>query len=124
MKRILFLTAALLLAASASHAQTAGDPAKGKAFFEATCSGCHELSGPAYTAPTLGGVVGRKAGTGAGYTYTKALAASGIVWSEANLDRFLADPNGVVPGTAMPINVPDAQDRADVIAYLKTQTGH
>ena len=49
-----------------------------------------------------------------------ALQSSGIVWDEAKLDAFIANPAKLVPGTNMAILVPDAQERADVIAYVKT----
>ena len=114
--------AAATLAAGGAHAQ--GDAAKGKAVFDAVCSGCHAISGPSFAAPPLGGVVGRAAGTAPAYSgYTKALKSSGITWTDATLDAFLADPGKLVAGTAMPINVPSAADRADVIAYLKTLAG-
>ena len=115
-------TAAALAAgtwASAQGATPAGEPDKGKAVF-AICAGCHVLSGPSFTAPALAGVVGRRAGTAPGFEYTQALIGSGLVWNAETLDRFLADPSKAVPGTAMFNSVPDAQDRADVIAYLKT----
>ena len=120
---IIGLAAAATLAAgpwaSAQGAAPAGDPGKGKTVF-AICAGCHVLSGPSFTAPALAGVVGRKAGAAPGFDYSPALSGSGLVWNAETLDRFLADPSKAVPGTAMFSNVPDAQDRADVIAYLKT----
>ena len=122
-RTIMGLATAIALAAgtfaSAQSAPPAGDPSKGKQVF-AICTGCHVLAGPSFTAPALAGVVGRKAGTAPGFDYTKALSGSGLVWNAETLDRFLADPSKAVPGTAMFSNVPDAQDRADVIAYLKT----
>ena len=105
--------------AVAQAAAPAGDPVKGKAVF-AICSGCHVLTGASFAGPPLAGVVGRKAGTAKGFDYSKPLMASGIVWGDQSLDRFLSDPSTAVPGTAMFSTVPDAQDRADVIAYLKT----
>ena len=111
---------AAVLALSASAALAAGDPAKGKEVF-ATCAGCQVLSGPAFTAPSLAGVIGRKAGTSKGFDYSPAMAKAGITWNEQTLDAYLADPNKVVPGTAMFGGMLEsAQDRADVIAYLKT----
>ena len=109
----------LLAAGAAASARAAGDPARGKSAF-VVCSGCHVLSGTGYAGPSLAGVVGRRAATAPGFAYSKALQASGIVWTEPALDSFLADPQKAVPGTAMPIGAPDPKDRADVIAYLKT----
>ena len=112
-------TLAAALLASASGALAAGDAAKGRAAFE-QCMGCHVLSGPSFAAPSLSGVVGRKAGTAAGFQYSKAMVAYGKVWDDQTLDPFLADPQKAVPGSSMPIGLDNAQDRADVIAYLKT----
>jgi cytochrome c len=67
------------------------------------------------------GVVGRRAGTVAGYVYSKALRNSGLTWDEPTLDRWLTDPGALVPGTKMFYNVQSAQDRADIIAFLKQQ---
>ncbi len=108
-----------VLAASSGGALAAGDPVKGKAVF-ARCSGCHVLTGMSFAAPPLAGVLGRKAGGAPGFHYSKPMADSGVTWTEETVDGFLAAPAKVVPGTTMFINVPDAQDRADVIAYLKT----
>ena len=112
-------TAAVITASLASNALAAGDPAHGKAVF-GICSGCHALSGPSFAAPPLGGVYGRKAGTAAGFQYSKAMVAYGKVWDEESLDPFLASPATAVPGTSMPVGLDAAQDRADVIAYLKS----
>lgn len=69
--------------------------------------------------PHLVGIVGRRAGAVPDYKYSAALASSGIVWTEANLDAFLADPRGFVPGTKTPfLGLDDPDDRADVIAFL------
>ena len=65
---------------------------------------------------------GRKAGSVPAYAYSAALKASGIVWNESTLDRWLADPQAMVPGTKMTFSVDDAQDRADVIAFLKERS--
>ncbi len=110
---------ALALALTAGVAHADGDPAHGKQVF-ARCSGCHDITGPSFAAPSLGGVFGRKAATAAGFTYSTALKGSGLVWGDDTLDRFLTAPGALVAGTTMLITVPDAKDRADVIAYLKT----
>ncbi len=114
----LSLAAAFALAI-ASGASAAGDPVHGKAVF-GRCSGCHALSGPSFAAPPLAGVMGRKAGGAPGFQYSKAMTAYGKVWDEPLLDAFLAAPATAVPGTSMPVGLDDAQDRADVIAYLKS----
>ena len=119
--RTLVLTVAAALAVSgAAHA--AGDPVKGKALFNAQCGLCHSaVAGEEDAAPSLNGVVGRKAAGDAGFpAYTKALKGSGLTWTAAHLDTFLSGPAKLVPGTAMPITVAKPQDRANVIAYLAT----
>jgi cytochrome c len=65
--------------------------------------------------------VGRKAGSQPEFTkYSEALKASGLTWTTENLDRFLISPMAMVPGTFMPMLIPDDKTRADVIAYLAT----
>ncbi|MGH7003872.1 MAG: c-type cytochrome [Alphaproteobacteria bacterium] len=83
------------------------------------CAACHSLdrnrSGPKHC-----GVFGRRAGSVPGFSYSSAMTKSGIVWDEASLDRFLANPLKAVPGTRMGYaGVRDPQERADLIAYLK-----
>src|ERR1700722_9498465 len=105
------------------HAQPAGDAAKGEASFNDVCTQCHTIGGVS-AGPNLAGVVGRKAGT-TDYPYTAAMKGAGIVWTPANLERYLANPAGVVPGTAMTgVSVPGTADRANIVAYLATQKGH
>ena len=116
------------LAATSVSAQDTpiGDAARGKAFFQASCMVCHSPElGPDNTVimkqgPSLVGVVGRKAGSSPHFNYTQALQASGFTWDPQTLNHFLTNPMQVVPGTAMPIPVPDDKLRADVIAYLTT----
>jgi cytochrome c len=113
----------LLIFASAlsAPAYSAGDPANGKTLYQARCTACHSAdyngAGPAHR-----GVFGRPAGTVSGFAYSPALKASGLVWSETSLDRWLAEPEKLVPGQRMGVNVPEAQARADLIAYLKQLT--
>lgn len=94
--------------------------AKGKAAF-AACSSCHAVvpGAAAGIGPNLHGVVDRKAGSLAGFAYSEAMTKSGITWSEAELNAFLANPAGKVPGTAMAAGrVADAERRTAVVAYL------
>ena len=107
-------------AAIAQNAPLQGDAARGKTLYSARCASCHVLNGPSFAGPRLIGVYGRRAGTSADFKATPGLAATGITWDEASLDAFLAEPGKVAAGTSMYANVPGAQDRADLIAYLKT----
>jgi len=103
-----------------------GEAERGQKFFQTACVICHSPNlGPGNTlvikqGPTLLGVMGRKAGTSPHFNYTQALKDSGLVWDASTLDRFLTDPMKAVPGTAMPIPLPSAGLRADLIAYLAT----
>ncbi len=100
--------------------------ARGKIFFQQGCALCHAATlGPGNTpingrGPSLVGVAGRRAAAVSGFNYSQALTDSKLVWTPETLDRFLANPAAVVPGTTMPIPVPSAQDRRDLIAYLST----
>ena len=109
----LALAAGLIIAGAAA----AQDIAKGEDVFQDRCSQCHVLHGTGQ-GPSLIGVVGRKAAALPGFNYSDALKASGIVWTPANIDRFVQSPTKMVPGTAMRAIVPNAGDRADLIAYL------
>jgi alcohol dehydrogenase (cytochrome c) len=97
------------------------DATRGKSYFQTACSACHSAA-PAQNGvgPTLSGVVGRKAGSAPGFTFTPALSASGLTWDPKSLDDYLTDPAKKVPGTAMAASIPAANDRADLIAYLAT----
>jgi cytochrome c len=107
--------------AAGAHAQ-AGNAAQGKTLFTQQCMLCHSpVAGQEGQAPSLFGVVGRKAASDPGFTsYTAALKTSGLTWTPANLNKFLGGPAQMVPGTAMPITLASPADRANVIAYLAT----
>lgn len=116
------LGAAVLGAALAGPAPAApGDAVQGKVVF-AKCMACHQVvAGKNGIGPTLFQVSGRKAGTLPGYTYSPAMKASGLVWTPAALDTYLAKPMAKVPGTKMIfMGVPNPADRANLIAYLAT----
>jgi cytochrome c2 len=105
------------LLALASATRVLAQPLNGSDLFEDRCIGCHVPAGGGQ-GPSLTGVYGRKAGAVAGFDYTPALKSSGIVWTSATLDAFLADPSKMVPGTAMPVHIPDAAQRAAIVSYL------
>ena len=117
------LALAALLCSIASgvpvRAQGSGSEAavRGRAVYESRCFACHSVDahriGPAHL-----GVFGRQAGLAPGFDYSSALRASKLVWNAENLDRWLADPERVIPGQAMGYRLENAQLRADVIAYL------
>jgi cytochrome c len=127
---LLGLGAAVALVGIYGPAFAEGDATKGKAAF-AKCGICHQVGPGAKTlvGPELNGIVGRKAASVADYPYSagmKKLGADGWVWTEENTDKWITDPKALIPDSPMALaftGVPDAGERADIIAYLKTQTG-
>jgi cytochrome c2 len=117
--RAVRLTAAAALIAAAGAAHADGDAARGEKRFE-ECAACHATErGQNSVGPNLYGVFGRKAGEVADFRYSPALKRSAITWTPQTLDTFLADPQKTIPGNRMPYaGMPDAADRADLIAYL------
>jgi cytochrome c len=95
-----------------------GDATRGKLVFEKRCTGCHAMDGDR-EGPRLAGVFGRKAGSVAGFDYSAGLKNSGITWNQATLERWLRDPDLVVPDNKMDFHVPRAQERTDLIAYFQ-----
>ncbi|MFN3304318.1 MAG: c-type cytochrome [Roseateles sp.] len=115
---------AALLALAPLLAAAAGNPAAGRQLF-ASCANCHAV-GPGARhgfGPHLNGLMGRKAGSLAGYAYSPALKASGLVWDTATLTAYLRDPGGLVPGTKMRYFGLGINERkvADLLAYLAAQ---
>jgi cytochrome c len=109
------MSMSLAIAAAPAHA---ADAARGEQLY-ARCAACHALASDR-VGPRHCGLLGRRAGSVPGFSYTVGMKNSGLVWDEKTLDRFLARPMAVVPGTSMTYDgVPDAKDRADLIAYLR-----
>jgi len=100
----------------------AADATRGKELYESRCAGCHSLDQDR-VGPRHRGLIGRKAGAVAGFEYSPALRASRIVWSTPTLDRWLANPERLIPGQRMNYSVPEAADRAALIAYLEGESG-
>src|SRR5450755_881449 len=87
------------------------------------CAACHtfEKNGPNRVGPNLYGIVGDKKGEGRGFNFSAAMKGKGGTWSYDDLSKFIANPKGFVPGTAMGFaGIPKDSERADVIAYLRT----
>lgn len=99
------------------HALAAPDASHGEEVYQ-SCQDCHSLDtndlGPRHR-----GVFGRKAGSIPDYNYSSALKTSGLTWTEETLDKWLTDPQKLVPGAKMFFHLDAAKDRADVIEYLK-----
>ena len=112
------LVAVAMINAGTALAQ---DAKRGQKLFE-ECAACHspERGATNTVSPSLYGVAGRKAGEGADFRYSPAMKRSGITWSADSINNFIADPQKAVPGNRMPYSgLPDAKDRADLIAYLQ-----
>jgi cytochrome c len=118
----LALAASLILPLILSSPAAAGDAAAGKAVFQSTCSICHSVQPDQNKiGPTLFGIIGRKTGAVPGYSYSPGNQAANIVWSDAELDKYLEAPRTVIPGTKMTYaGQKDAEKRANLIAYLDT----
>jgi cytochrome c oxidase assembly protein subunit 11 len=105
-----------------SRLAAAPDPEQGRRLLAERCAACHNLTVNS-VGPTLGGIVGRRAGSSPGYAYSAALRQSDVIWSADSLDRWLADPRAFVPGTKMPVRVIDPSVRRDIIAFLRNESG-
>ena len=108
------------LVASPVWAQSSEDP--GAKQFLASCGVCHtvESTAPPRQGPNLAGIFGKPAGKRDGFKYSDALAASGLVWDEATLDRWIEDAQAALPGTSMAYRQRDPEKRKLIIAFLKS----
>jgi cytochrome c len=91
---------------------------RGKETLEKRCGGCHALDRDK-EGPRLRGVYGRPAGSVPSFTYSTGLKSAHITWDAESLDKWLTDPDKVVPDTDMAFHVDKADERRDIIAYLK-----
>jgi cytochrome c len=128
---ILFLSAAVGVAATLSAASAQYVPTflllqaeqAGRKIFDDHCAACHtQRSAPRLVfGPSLKGVVGRQAGSAPGFPYSEALKNSGLIWTEDNLRKWIADSARTVPNTLMPhVSISDPAEQIYLIAYLKT----
>lgn len=101
-----------------------GDAVKGKRLFN-RCRACHNLTATARTriGPNLDSLFGRQAGSAEGFKYSKALADADFIWTEKNLNEWLAQPRTFLPGNKMAFaGLRKEQDRKDLMAYLREAT--
>jgi cytochrome c len=96
--------------------------ADAKALFEKRCGGCHALDRDK-EGPRLGGVYGRTSGSVDSFHYSDALKKSRIKWTEETLDKWLTDTEKLVPNNDMTFHVEKADERSEIIAYLKQNSG-
>ena len=124
MRLTITLSIAVALFLVVAWRPAAGDDVEGKALFKKHCGTCHvaDKGGGPRQGPNLFGVVGRKAGTLPGFAYSDALRANkdGIVWSRDTIDRWLTDPQALIPGVVMPYRQADPAIRQRLIDYLDT----
>lgn len=99
-----------------------GDPQRGKELFEKRCGGCHSLDKDK-EGPRLGNVFGRKAGAIPTFKYSDSLKSAQLVWNEASLDKWLVNTDSVIPDNDMDFHVPKADERADIIQFLRVSSG-
>jgi len=119
--KVIHLAASILMGMGVVSSACAADVDAGKRVFN-KCAICHTaVAGKNGLGPSLFGVVGRKSGTAPGYSYSDAMKNANKTWDEATLNAYLTDPKAVVPGNKMSFaGLPNADDRANVIAYLAT----
>lgn len=119
----LLLIGLWLAATAASAAEGDREFAQGERLFERQCRGCHSLAPGVHRAgPSLHGLIGRRAGSVAGYDYSPILEAADHTWNATTLDRFLTDPDAFLPGTRMVFWGLDARSRQHVIRFLEHAT--
>lgn len=104
----------------AQSAKAAGDAARGEAVFK-RCLLCHTIKAgdPNRIGPNLHGLFDREAGKEPGFHYSSGLANANFKWDDDKLEEWLTKPQDFISGARMPFNVPNGQDRADVISYLR-----
>ncbi len=122
---IMFTLAAIVIAtcrAAVPVLAATGDAARGNTLFEKRCGGCHSLDADK-EGPRLRNVYGRRAGSISTFNYSVAMKNANITWNENTLDKWLAKTESVVPDNDMEFHVPKAEERADIIAYLRISSG-
>jgi len=114
--------ACALCATMAVAASGRTDAGRGREAFEKRCTGCHALD-KIKVGPRLRGVYGRQAGKDAEFLYSDAVKAASVTWDESTLDRWLTDTESVIPGNDMSFRLDSADERGNIIAYLRQLSG-
>ena len=119
---IFLIATALALSIAFAQVTAAADDASGEQVFNNNCRTCHTWKkDDNRLGPNLHGIIGRKAGSEAGFAYSSAMKTSGITWDEATLDKFIAKPDGVVANNNMKpfTGISDTATRKGIIEFLK-----
>lgn len=95
-----------------------GDPKRGEDLFRRRCTSCHKLDAEK-EGPRLRGVFGRKSGSIKSFNYSDALKNANIVWNADSLEKWLTDTDKFIPDNDMNLSLKNAQERSDIVAYLK-----
>ena len=120
MARILINAAAVVAIGCASPA-LAGDLATGAKVFRTNCAVCHSTGNNAVVGPGLHGLVGRKAGSVPGFSYSAAMKSAGFAWTAEQLAKYVTNPQAVVKGNRMPFSgLQNRSQAVDLVAYLET----
>jgi cytochrome c len=114
--------ASLVLSSALSLAGRAQTNESGKALFEKRCGGCHALDRDKQ-GPRLRGVYGRVAGSVASFQYSDSLKKSKLTWTDQTLEKWLTDTEKLVPDNEMTFHVEKPEERGEIIAYLKQNSG-
>ena len=120
--RGLYIALVPIFALGLLHKATAAGVATGKALFERRCAGCHSLDADK-EGPRLRGVYGRRAGSVSSFNYSDGLKNMQMTWDADSLDHWLADPDKLVPDNNMAFRLINAEERREVIAFLKQLSG-
>ena len=111
-----------VLNSAAQSGSNSPDPDRGKQLFDKRCGGCHSLEHD-QTGPRLRNVYGRKAGSIPGFGYSAAVRSAGFTWDDASLDKWLTDPDALIPGNEMDFSMPKPEERAAIIRFLRLCSG-
>ena len=121
---VLVVAVALMLSACLSEAAFAADNASGEQLYNNNCRTCHSWKeGDNRLGPTLHGIVGRKSGSIQGFNYSQSMKRANLTWDESTLDKFIANPDGVVQSNNMKpfAGIADQTTRQKIIEFLKSK---
>jgi cytochrome c len=113
----------LAVGSGSATADNSANAEQGKLLFDKRCAGCHSLDQDR-EGPRLRNVYGRTAGSISTFKYSEALKSSHITWNDGSLDKWLTDPESLVPDTDMEFHVPKADERAAIIRFLRLSSGN